>query len=285
LIRILKNIIKAISVKFNYSVHIKLNGKKFVIPIVKNIGLKHLSNHEGTWPVPLIGKLLDVRRGTFIDIGSNIGQTLLALRAVSENENYIGFEPNSACVFYIRHLIYKNKLKNCRIICAGVSYENSISEIDITSEADTGGSMIRNFRPNFKYNEILTVPVLSFDNIVQRLNISEISIVKIDVEGAELFVIKGLIMSIKNFRPIIICEVLFAHDNDTIKFVRKRNLELNEILNSLKYRIYQIVKTEKNDDITGLRFCPEFEDKIWTEENKDLCDYLFLPEEMGIDFI
>lgn len=279
MIRALKNMIKLLSIKFNYSIHIKLNDKRFEIPVIRNIGLVHLYDKDEAWMIQLIRKLLKVNSGTFIDIGTNIGQTLLTLRSVSENENYIGFEPNSSCVFYIRQLIHKNKLKNCRIISVGISCEDSLVEIDLTNETDSGGSMIKDLRPNFQYSEKIMVPVLSFDNIFEKLNIDGINIIKIDVEGAELYVMKGLSDSVKRFRPIIICEVLFAHDCETIIFVRKRNLELKEILNSLNYKIYQIIKTEYNDDIAEFKFCTEFENVTWTVDNKNLCDYLFIPEE------
>ena len=41
----------------------------------------------------------------FIDVGVNVGQTLLKLKSISSEINYLGFEPNPNCVNYLKNLI------------------------------------------------------------------------------------------------------------------------------------------------------------------------------------
>jgi hypothetical protein len=72
----LRQFVKKITERFNFDLRIKLNGKKFVIPIIKNIGVWHISQRDGLWIIELINKLLKIKHGSFIDVGVNIGQTI-----------------------------------------------------------------------------------------------------------------------------------------------------------------------------------------------------------------
>lgn len=84
--------------KVNLNQTSTINGKKVNIPVINKIGFGNLFIDE-LWMIPLIEKLLSIKKGTFIDIGVNIGQTLIKLKSIDPEINYIGFEPNPMCVF------------------------------------------------------------------------------------------------------------------------------------------------------------------------------------------
>lgn len=58
----------------------------------------------------ILTSLFKLRSGTFLDIGVNLGLTLIKVKSVNADRNYIGFKPNPACVFYIEELKRINKL-------------------------------------------------------------------------------------------------------------------------------------------------------------------------------
>lgn len=72
-------------------------------------------------------------------------------------------------------------------------------------------------------------------------NHQKISFIKIDVEGAELDVIKGMKHSIIKYQPVIACEVLDCHNLSTYNFIQERATELSSLLLSLNYSIIKLV--------------------------------------------
>ena len=61
-----------------------------------------------SWKTDLIKRLVSPDDGAFIDVGANVGQTLLDILSSHPTAQYIGFEPNPSCVFYLQSLIKLN---------------------------------------------------------------------------------------------------------------------------------------------------------------------------------
>jgi len=69
--------------------------------------VKNDLNHEPEVACVMEGALA-TRQGAFVDVGVNIGQTLLKLLRIDPNRNYLGFEPQIACCFLIDQFIKDN---------------------------------------------------------------------------------------------------------------------------------------------------------------------------------
>ncbi len=95
----------------NLSFKITVNNNSFKIPVIAGIGFNNLFMSE-VWMVQVLEKITKLKHGTFIDVGVNIGQTLIKLRSVDKEREYLGFEPNPLCVFYTEELIKKIIFKN-----------------------------------------------------------------------------------------------------------------------------------------------------------------------------
>jgi len=76
----------------NIILPVRLNGRRFRIPFFHGIGLDHFRPDE-KWMINTIDKLTAMKKGQFIDVGLNIGQTLLNLKSVNPHIKYVGFEP------------------------------------------------------------------------------------------------------------------------------------------------------------------------------------------------
>ena len=67
---------------FNLTGEVTLNGKRFKIPILQKTGFSNLFVTE-TWMIKILEVVLPIDNKKFVDVGVNIGQTLLKLRSVS----------------------------------------------------------------------------------------------------------------------------------------------------------------------------------------------------------
>jgi methyltransferase, FkbM family len=73
------------------------------------------------------------------------------------------------------------------------------------------------------------VPVITIDKFVKEKNIEKLDLVKIDTEGTEPQVLKGMADVIERDRPILICEVLKGFETEK---------HLEDLLGPLGYRYY-----------------------------------------------
>jgi FkbM family methyltransferase len=77
--------------------------------------------------------------------------------------------------------------------------------------------------------ETIRVRARRLDNIIQELNVNSVDIVKIDVEGAELHVLRGFKDSIVKFKPMIIIEVKEFNRREAFKFFEEVNYTCHHI--------------------------------------------------------
>lgn len=254
----------------NINVAIYINNIKVYIPILGRVGIPNLTISE-QWMIDLLKIVLEKFDGTFIDIGVNVGQTLLKLRCVNEKVEYIGFEPNSSCVFYSNKLIQINKFKNCTVIPVGISNITSLGILNFqnNSATDSGASIIPEFRSKTTIDHTEYIPLFEINQIDKIININEFAILKIDVEGAELEVLISFYDLIMKHQPIILLEILPVY-NSSNRFRIERQTQVISIIFALNYSIFRVIK--ENDKFIGLQEVIEIE--IHSDLNK--CDYVLI---------
>ena len=266
--------LQKLSSAINLNITRKFNGKKYIIPVINNIGFDNIFYKPDKFLLKLFDSLKLPSDSTFVDVGINVGQSLLNFVSCKENR-YIGFEPNPNCNFYLNKLIHYNKLDNVRIIPVGLSSENSIGKFFITKFIDSSATMIEGLRPGFyDKNKVTYIPLFAFDQL-ELENLGSISLIKIDVEGGELEVISGMKNSIRKYNPIIICEVLDYHSSEVSEVLQERADKLTSVIKDLEYKIYQIQHSENGK--ISLFEIEELKLIQWTEKSYDLNDYIFLP--------
>jgi FkbM family methyltransferase len=248
-----------------------LNNKKVQIPVINGLGYDNLYAAE-LWIDTVIEKLLSKKKGAFIDVGVNVGQTLLKLRGIDPAVDYIGFEPNPSCIYYAESLIRANAFLNCRIVPVGLLDKDTVLQLGLNSETDPAASVVENFRPGQKISRKIYVPVNRFDTVDEKLQIGAISIIKIDVEGAELEVLQGLVDTIKSKRPSVIMEILPCYTSENVMRI-KRQEQVERIFDSLNYKMFRIKKNgrvfEKLEPIEA----------IGIHGDIAMSDYVFVPGE------
>ena len=197
---------KKILERFNLDVTVRHQGRRFVIPI--RGGLQCIRPTE-PYLVPIIRQLLSKRRGIFLDIGANTGQTLLKVRLACDDAEYVGIEPDTACASYIDELIRCNGFEGCVVVCCAISSSDGFSKLF----SRTGVHQISSTKPETRsssvYDGYHVVPSVTGDQLVRELaSNKKISVIKIDVEGAECEVVAGLDQTIRRMSPAIIFEFL-----------------------------------------------------------------------------
>jgi len=249
------------------------------IPLSASIGFNNIY-WKKSWKTEVLGRLADADGGVFIDVGANIGQTLLDFLVAHPKAHYVGFEPNISCVFYLKELIRSNSFDNCLIIPTGLADETQCLTLYRTrgNLDDVCATIIPDLRPG-RLCDIEHVPCFKFDEIRHSLGIENINFIKIDVEGAELESLAGMRKSLEECRPIILCEVLFADDKADLAHHEVRNKQLMQFLEELNYEVLQLHKSADDAHVIDARKIRNFTCEYWSHENKDFCDYLFIPEE------
>jgi FkbM family methyltransferase len=191
----------------------------------------------------LIERLFLDRRGAFIDIGTNVGQTLIKVLSIDPTREYLGFEPQIDCCFYIDRFIRDNSLANVSILPMVLSDSNGLLKLYFNSDYDEMASTLPSGGGQSKW-----VPSRVGDEVLSELNLSDVAIIKIDVEGAELEVLRGLKESMQRWRPLLIFEVLpnFTGEERTMLPTEmqqtndRRSSEIAELLDERGYKIYQV---------------------------------------------
>lgn len=267
----IKAILKKLHSKFNYTKTLHLGTKRFKIPIMDNMGLLNLKVRD-SWFMTLVKDCALKPNMHFIDVGVNVGQTLIQYRAVSDAP-YWGFEPNPACVHYLKTLIEKNRFTQTHIIPVGLSQQTSLQLFYLKHAADSAGTIIDTLRPGF-YNtdQQQFVPVFEFDTL--DCSIETVGLIKIDVEGAELEVLTGMQNTLALHRPPVICEILDAHSEHSLNAMQERAHQLIARMKDLNYVMYRINQSAVNVVYERIE---SIELKLWTEESAFLNDYLFWP--------
>ncbi len=99
------------------------------------------------WMIDLLSELLPQQRGAFFDVGVNLGQTLVKLKAVDPERDYVGFEPNPVCAWYSQELIKANGFRNCELLPVGLFNEDNLLTLELMCDevTDSAGSLITNF--------------------------------------------------------------------------------------------------------------------------------------------
>lgn len=260
----------------NTTVKKLFNGKPVFIPLINGLGYDNLSISED-WMYVVLNKLLPLFKGAFIDIGVNVGQTLIKLKTVNKDIEWIGFEPNPKCAYYVLQLIKSNDFQNCRLVPVGIFNRDDILELEFYSDSDTdpSASLIQNFRPGEKVFERIIIPVTTFEKANSLLRLSAIAVIKIDVEGAEPEVLNSLQTVINQYRPLLMMEILPCYTTDNEHRI-KRQQSIEAILSGLSYKIFRIVKR-------NLREFQQFEsiESIGIHDNLDMCEYVMVPEELA----
>ena len=111
------------------------------IPVIGGIGYPNLYL-KPNWLYLLINEFFVADKQTFIDVGANIGQTLISVKTAEKQINYIGFEPAVSCCYYLKELTRANNFQHCHIYNFALSDQLGQLFLERNNEADPTASIV-----------------------------------------------------------------------------------------------------------------------------------------------
>lgn len=126
LLRVLRRtrVLNAINMVFT----LRVDGKRIRVPFRQGVAMVGI---EEPWMLELLSRFLARTTGAFIDVGVNVGQTLVQVKCVDPSRRYIGVEPNPVCVAYVQEFISCNHFEDCTIIPAALHRKDGLLILDL----------------------------------------------------------------------------------------------------------------------------------------------------------
>lgn len=145
---------------------------------------------------------------TVIDLGANIGIYSISQGQRLKGGKVFAFEPNPVVFGRLKKNIAVNNMSNVFAFNKAVTANTGSVQFCFREKRTTQGSVTGNNIGNFqKYN----VESVTLDDIVEGENLKGIDILKIDVEGSEVDVLKGGMRKALNLTKNIVLEY---HSNE-----------------------------------------------------------------------
>lgn len=160
----------------------------------------------------LIKKLNDP---VVLDIGANIGNHALAFSTVAKV--VYAFEPLPEVFDLLKINVAQNKINNIQINNFALSDNAEEATIFMVQEGNVGASSFDKREQNVKP---VTVKKQIGDDFIATNKINRVDFIKIDVEAHEVYVLRGLMSTLQQYKPIITMEW-----NDPLTIERLRGSE------------------------------------------------------------
>lgn len=194
-------------------------------------------------------KQLLTRGSVLLDVGANVGLfTLLGSRWVGTEGRVLSFEPSSRERKRLDEQVALNRLTNVIILPQAVADHEGRGRLRVAAAEYAG---LNTLGDDFGYsgvNVVATedVPLVTLDAAVAAAGLTRVSVIKLDIEGAEYAALVGARRILRELRPVLVVEVarasLSVNNHATPE-------QMTALLSGAGYRLYVI-------DDSSARLCP-----------------------------
>jgi len=178
-----------------------------------------------------------------IDVGANIGHLSILMAKQAKEGFVIAIEPVPRIFSFMVENIEINKVENIIPINIAIDEKDGIKEFFYIKYSDDQSSFTIN-EEKFVLKDVrkINVIALRLDKLLELLNIKSVDFLKIDVEGAELLVLKSLGDYIKSVKYI------------WFEFIEKNyskfGYTLEDIISFLNLNNFSLFKLNDNKQLT-----------------------------------
>ena len=150
--------------------------------------------------------------GVFLDVGAHIGYfSMKAAPKVGKTGQVLAFEPNPETLRLLRDNVTANHAGN--IIVEPIACTDRERQLTLYASAgfNTGMSSLSRENADITYKEApraYSVRGRPIDDVVRDRKLTRVDAVKIDVEGAEVAVLRGAVETLKRFHPKLVFEIV-----------------------------------------------------------------------------
>lgn len=173
------------------------------------------------------------------DVGANIGlYTLVGSRRVGATGHVYAFEPSSRERAILEQNVTRNHCDNVTAIAAAASDRAGTGTLQVAAGQHRGQNTLA---PTFAYPSVSVereeaVPLVSLDDLWRARTVRLPDVLKIDVEGSELQVLRGATAVLRESMPVVIFEI-----NDTLlEASGASRAEVGQFLTALGYTLHRL---------------------------------------------
>ena len=152
-----------------------------------------------------------VKRGDVsIDIGAHKGYVTLRLaRAAGEEGQLVAFEPDPRAREHLVKNCEKNRLRNVNVLSCSLGDVNGTCRLMLTRQLGHSTRFPHELAASFVGSAEVAVRTLDglLADPVLRLDLSRLSLIKIDAEGSEARVLRGMQATLANCSPLLWIEI------------------------------------------------------------------------------
>jgi FkbM family methyltransferase len=213
---------------------------KFKYGIFSNVSIKRWP--WGYWDLFFYGEMEKdellfwkkiIRKGdTVVDVGANFGYwTLVGSKIVGNNGKVLSFEPIEKTFKTLSRNISASNARNVSLYNLGLSNHNFQTHFNLSSKDDISGSSSQGGQTIVNFDTKQIVNLVSLDGLIN--NVNSVRLIKIDIEGGELFALMGMEKLLKVQHPVITFEwnVLTAeamgyHPDNIILYLESLNYKI-----------------------------------------------------------
>lgn len=144
----------------------------------------------------------------FLDIGANQGIfSLHASKLAGQRGRVIAVEPQPRLAEALRGSKQVNQFGQLKVVEAAAGNRCGQTSFFIPSTSSGIGSIIKSHASQGHRASCITVHMTSVDQIVEDTGLTEVDLIKVDVEGSEIEVFQGARNTLLNHKPFVWFEV------------------------------------------------------------------------------
>jgi FkbM family methyltransferase len=149
------------------------------------------------------------RSALVLDIGANVGYYAVRLgKVIPSNGRIFCFEPLPECFRQLTANIELNKLgHSVKALQFAISDCDGTAELHVPQVSGTSASSMRVLHPD-ETNQAIQIETRRLDGVLRDLDLRDVDLIKIDVEGAEWLALSGGWACIERDQPMIFAELL-----------------------------------------------------------------------------
>jgi len=216
----------------------------------------------GGWDEWVLTTCLDLlsEGGTFYDIGANGGYMSVSVgHHFGGNINVVAVEPQPRLAKLVVISMLVNGLDKFEVF--PVLLGDSERQEHLHVSADTTHASIKSRAAESKIFEVkstISVPMITLDEMVKTHKLPVPDVIKLDVEGAELLVIKGGADTLRSTKPAIV----FESDTNMVRFGYSRQDMMLALLDFGYDTFYSISHDGRYTEVDGRQDHPNISDVV-----------------------
>ncbi len=179
---------------------------------------------------------------TLYDAGANMGEfTTYAAHLVGSKGRIVSFEPMTVTFALLRENISLNRFESrVSAFNIGLSDKKGEAELFAASEVNNIGSVEDGLHTLFgttsRNSFLQKIQLETMDEFVETHHLSPPDVIKIDVEGSELFALKGAAKVLERYHPKIILEF----SKETFEAAGYTQTDVLSYLKTFRYKFHTI---------------------------------------------